>query len=168
MGIPERATDASPIVVAAAPESTGLSPARRSLRFAAAVVDGWFCLFTLAPGWLTAVVAEDGMRPGETSFTVLLGGVLLWQGAQTALISTRGQSIGKYVFGLRIVSLDGARVGFVRGVLLRSWPVQLASQIPAVGWLLAVGDALSVFRPSYRCLHDDLAGTNVVEIARDR
>jgi uncharacterized RDD family membrane protein YckC len=147
-------------------EDVALSPARRSLRFAAALVDVLFCACTVGPGWVMAVVRGDGMRPGAPSFVVFIGGLLIWQGAQAALISVRGQSLGKYVFGLRIVLLDGARVGFVRGVLLRSWPVQLATQIPTLGYLVALGDALTIFRPSYRCLHDDLAGTTVIEIGK--
>jgi uncharacterized RDD family membrane protein YckC len=164
----EEPPEAAPPANAADLSNAALSPARRSLRFAAAVVDSMFCVLMLGPGWFTALVYRDDMRPGDLSFMVFAIGVLVWQSAQAALIVTQGQSIGKRVFGLRIVSRDGARVAFVRGVLLRSWPVQLVSQVPLVGWLVAIGDALSIFRPSYRCLHDELAGTRVVEIARRR
>jgi uncharacterized RDD family membrane protein YckC len=166
MGLPDNASDADAPRDATTSGGVALSPARRSLRFAAAVLDILFCVCAVGPGWLTALLRNDGMRPGETSFAVFIGGILIWQGVQTVLISLRGQSIGKYVFGLRIVRVDGARVGFVRGVLLRAWPIQLATQIPTLGYLIALGDALSVFRPSYRCLHDELAGTTVIEIGR--
>jgi len=82
---------------------------------------------------------------------------------QWYLIASSGQSVGKKLVGIKIVLLDGAAVGFVRGVVLRIWVLGMASVIPYVGTTTGLIDALWIFGAERRCLHDLVAGTKVID-----
>ncbi len=77
-------------------------------------------------------------------------------------IAREGQTLGKKWLGIRIVGLDGAPPGFVRGVLVREWCADAAGAIPTVGPFVRLADVLFVFGASGRCVHDIVARTRVV------
>lgn len=77
------------------------------------------------------------------------------------LISLNGQTIGKYIMGVRVVRVDGRRMTFWRGVL--RWVGYFLSALPlGLGFLMALVD------DQRRTLHDRLAGTVVVYAWRAR
>ena len=77
------------------------------------------------------------------------------------LISLNGQTIGKYIMGVRVVRLDGRRMTFWRGVL--RWIGYFLSALPlGLGFLMALVD------DQRRTLHDRLVGTVVVYAWRAR
>lgn len=76
------------------------------------------------------------------------------------LISTRGQSIGKLILGMHILTDGGRYPGFLRGVVLRNWVRALLSTVP----FFALFDALFIFGNSNRCIHDYIANTHVVDV----
>lgn len=78
---------------------------------------------------------------------------------QWNMIATCGQTIGKKLFGMRIVTSDGQAPGFLQGVVLRNWVRNLLTMVPFLGLI----DILFIFGESRRCLHDYLAGTYVVD-----
>lgn len=78
---------------------------------------------------------------------------------QWNLIATRGQSIGKFVCFIRIVTIHGRTPGFIQGVLLRNWLRNLLGFIP----FFAIIDCALIFGEQRRCIHDYIAGTRVVE-----
>jgi uncharacterized RDD family membrane protein YckC len=83
------------------------------------------------------------------------------------MLSMRGQTIGKWITGIRIVMFQtGARAGFVRAVLLRSFVMSVFSNIAYVGAGIQLFDILCIFRADRRCLHDLIADTVVVRIGR--
>lgn len=88
------------------------------------------------------------------AFFPLVASIVQWN-----LIATRGQSIGKFLTCIRIVSMDGRLPGFIFGVVLRNWLRNLLGMIPFFSLL----DALFIFGGSSRCIHDYLAGTRVVQ-----
>ena len=111
----------------------------------------------------------------------LLGGGSYWTW-QAVGLSRRGQTIGKYLEGIRVVRTDGARAGFWRAVFVRSMVLPLAAAfaeaasaeldgltgLAAMGVAGAVGLSISVdpwliVLPARRALHDYMAGTRVVE-----
>lgn len=79
------------------------------------------------------------------------------------LLITRGQTIGKLWCNQQIVDRRGNVPGFSRVFGLRYGVPMLIASIPYLGGLLAVADALFIFSPDRRCLHDYLAGTFVIE-----
>jgi uncharacterized RDD family membrane protein YckC len=102
---------------------------------------------------------------------VLAAGLLLLLIVQVWMLSTRGQSIGKRLIGVRIVKLDGSNPGFVHAWLMREFLMSvfggLLSILPIVGPVmlrpaLHVTDWCMIFRDDRRCLHDLIASTKVV------
>jgi uncharacterized RDD family membrane protein YckC/DNA-directed RNA polymerase subunit RPC12/RpoP len=79
---------------------------------------------------------------------------------QWNLIAVRGQSIGKMLCWMKIVTASGTNPGFVQGVMLRNWLRAALSMIPLFGLI----DVLTIFGESRRCIHDFLAGTYVVDV----
>jgi uncharacterized RDD family membrane protein YckC len=83
---------------------------------------------------------------------------------QCILLTLHGQTIGKKIAGTRIVSYrDGSNLGFVGNVLLRSFVPSLIGSIPYIGGCFSLVDVLCIFGEERRCLHDQIAGTAVVE-----
>jgi uncharacterized RDD family membrane protein YckC len=96
---------------------------------------------------------------------LLMFGLLALAVVQIWLISTRGQSIGKIVFGIRIVRVDGGRAGFVHGWLLRSFVPGFFGLLPfGLGFVYSIVDACFIFRADRRCIHDFIASTRVVKV----
>jgi uncharacterized RDD family membrane protein YckC len=52
-----------------------------------------------------------------TAALALILGLIAWQ----SYLGARGRSLGKLLFGARVVREDGGRAGFYRGVALRTW-----------------------------------------------
>lgn len=106
--------------------------------------------------------------PALALFTALQLALL---GIQIFLLTTRGQSLGKILLGVRVVRADdGEKPGFLRGWLLRELPsgaIQgMLQLVPIVGFFLRFAfvttNYLMIFREDRRCLHDFIAGTRVI------
>jgi uncharacterized RDD family membrane protein YckC len=118
-----------------------------------------------------------------TAAECLLIGLFSWQ----SYLGARGRSIGKLLFGARVVQLDGSAVDFQRGVVRRTWllaalpllsaavrarPFSARSFFLAIPhWttavaallVLAVAVASALRDPERRGVHDRIAGTKVVD-----
>jgi uncharacterized RDD family membrane protein YckC len=155
--------------------------AGRLSRLGAVMLDGLVNLIGMGPGlvWLVlsfqnpAVAAQlEGDAPDLVYLIQHLAGpllalmlpVLVILVVQTWLLCQRGQTLGKLWLKIRIVRMDGSRVGCARMILLRSFVMQLLSAIPGVGGLIALLDVLFIFRQDRRCLHDLIADTRVVMV----
>lgn len=156
----------------------GLPLAGRALRFFASLLDGVFvtvCLLLLVlvgvaggaiagkggggMSWLLAT-AGNPLAFGGTVFLVCLVPILV----QCILLATRGQTLGKIAFSIRIVRVDGSPATAGRTVGLRFLLPMAIGLIPVAGPLFRLVDALCIFRASRRCLHDEIAGTIVVQV----
>lgn len=100
----------------------------------------------------------------ESGFFVLFGGLFLVVMIQVAMLTTRGQHVGKWVLGLVIVRADGSQAGFVHGFLLRDGVTMLIGLIPLVGGPYKLANDLFIFSADQRCLHDRIAGTRVIKL----
>jgi uncharacterized RDD family membrane protein YckC len=87
----------------------------------------------------------------------------VWLVLNGPLLARSGQTIGKKAVGTKIVDLAGALPPFGKLVGLRYVLPILIGQIPFLGGLFGLADALFIFGPERRCIHDYLAGTRVVE-----
>lgn len=80
-----------------------------------------------------------------------------------ALLTVRGQSIGKMLLGIQVVAAaDGAKAGFVKAVLLRWFIFAIIEGLRFIGPAIMLGNVLMIFRIDRRCMHDHVAGTVVV------
>jgi uncharacterized RDD family membrane protein YckC len=78
-------------------------------------------------------------------------------------LATRGQTVGKMMVGIRIVSADtGEILPLWRVLVLRFLPVQLIQIVPGIGPVLWLVDTLFIFGDARRCVHDYVAGTIVI------
>ena len=80
------------------------------------------------------------------------------------LLKKYGQTIGKKLLGISIVTLDGEKPEFWPLILKRYLPLGLVSYTPVVGRFLPTIDALFIFGKDKRCVHDFIAGTMVVNL----
>lgn len=148
---------------------TGYGDASLWSRFFAHIVDGiLFLISIVAGGMLAAWMTKRGLPvagqmtwrdlsilPVALSFSTML--IL----SQWVLLATDGQTIGKKLFMIRIVSMRGQLPGFLRAVVLRNWFRNLLSIIP----FFALIDHIFGLGNSRRCIHDLLAGTRVVQVS---
>ena len=148
--------------------------AGRGERLGASLIDGVISLATFLP--LAAVTGYfgkvmDAARGGEAmSFLTMAGYVALafvmFVVVQGYPLAKTGQTWGKKLLWIRIVDLDGAQPPLWRLIVLRYLPTQLLSLVPVAGNFYALIDALFIFRQDKRCLHDLIAGTQVVNVRR--
>ena len=151
----------------------GYPPAPIMSRLIASFVDSALSFISCLVGIMLIVwLAKSGMmenpldairlhRPLNPAILVILGWTpaLLVVG-QWYLLATSGQTIGKKLLMIRIVSESGSLPGFLRAVVLRNWVRALLSLIPFFGLI----DVLFIFSDSRKCLHDYIAGTKVVGV----
>jgi uncharacterized RDD family membrane protein YckC len=170
---PPRAEEGAPV----AAEAEG-SLASRGARLGAAFIDAAFAGIAWLPvmfdGFRMGVFAEAAhgkpvpalwflnSRP-LALLSLALGAAVI--ALHAYLVTSRGQSVGKLLVGIRITRVDGRPVGFVDGVVVRSWVFGIISVIPRnLGAVAALIDVLFIFRRDRRCIHDLVAGTKVVEL----
>ena len=146
--------------------------AERGTRLGAIIVDYLLALASMLPAGVVAsfllFTNRDNFQSEESKWMLI--GSLCMMGLmvlgfaiyQMYLISTTGQSLAKRWMGIKIVRLDGSPVGFVHGVLLRSFVIGALGGIPFVGWIVGIVDPLMIFGEERRCLHDHIAGTRVI------
>lgn len=163
------------------PVASDADLADRGLRLGAFVVDYILSVLATLPGFLILgptfisifVAAASGQQPDFSALQAgsLMSGVLvLALGSiillviQIIMLSTRGQTIGKRMLGIRVVRYpDGSQAGFVHGWLLRNFLPFLIQLVPWIGFAFWIVDACFVFTQERRCLHDLIAGTKVVK-----
>lgn len=80
------------------------------------------------------------------------------------LLSRYGQTIGKRMMGIAIVTMDNRVPPFIQLIVQRYLIQWLAGQVPMVGGILRMVDILAIFRADKRCIHDHLAGTKVIDL----
>jgi len=161
----------------AGPQTKG-TLATRTLRLAGAIVDSVASAVFVVP-----ILHWTADISGELPYGKLaaIGGFALFTAMQGYLLATRGQTIGKWLVGTRIVRADNDEVptlartlGLRYGALALGLPSALlvlvvnGNGIPYVLVVVGLIDIARIFRRDRRCLHDLIAGTKVVAVARFR
>ncbi len=153
-------------------ETYDVEAASRLSRLGAFLVDA---LVALAP--LAALVALipmallSGRMGSLLLFLLLAGGIsLAVLITHMVLLVRNGQTIGKKVLGIRMITSSGDipslwRVFFLRWLpfALAATAVELVFRRRGLGNVIYLVDALLIFQPTRRCLHDLLADTHVIK-----
>jgi uncharacterized RDD family membrane protein YckC len=147
--------------------------AGRLERLGAAIIDGlivglltWGIIYiAFASVFATMIDPNAAMMAtvGAMALTAALS-FGLYAGINWVFLSQNGQTVGKKVFGIRIVRTDGSKAEVTRILFLRYLPIQLVSLVPIIGTIIAIVDSLLIFRESRKCLHDNIADTLVVKV----
>jgi uncharacterized RDD family membrane protein YckC len=156
--------------------------AERGTRLGAFLIDWVLQMISVLPGWLILgstfltimLSAARGQEPDFSQLdigTLVLGGSVLLLGflsllvVQVWMITTRGQSIGKRLLGIKIVKFaDGSPAGFVHGWLLRNFVNGIIGVLPWIGILYKLVDNCFIFTDARRGIRDHIAGTKVVKV----
>lgn len=144
--------------------------AERGTRLGAALIDGLIGLAVITPlmwlGGYWSVVIDAARRGEQVGFGLqvmwMLIGMLVFAAIHAWPLHVGGQTWGKRLLGIRIVTLDGRPVTALRAIFARYFPLQVVSGIPCLGALVVLGSLCMIFRQDRRCGHDFIAGTRVV------
>jgi len=170
-------TSASPSY-ASPSTAPGAELAGRGERFLAQLLDSVIGLTVCLPGGIMIGIAaaRAGLSSGSglsnlataagfgAGLLVLATALLALFAVQLWMLVTRGQTIGKRVLGVRIVSFgDETNPGFVKVFLLRAVVPALLGAVPYLGIVFTLTDYCFIFRDDRRCLHDLIASTKVIK-----
>lgn len=156
--------------VLATPLTGPLELATLSERFLGAFMDGLIGLVVAIPLWFAFYflgVFRSWAEMGQIGFgfTLLLTVIHfpLYMAVQWKSLKATGQTLGKKIAKTRIVTMDGRKPEMNDLVFKRYAFVTVLSLVPKAGGVLSLVDALLVFKADRRCLHDMVAGTQVVK-----
>ncbi len=153
--------------------------ASRLRRLSAALIDGFIlaCVLMLViqQTGLIELIDEFMRLPPEQQanhlvvswgfqFKMALGEFALFALVQGYLLQRYGQTIGKRLLGLAIVTLDGQKPEFTTLLVNRYLSQMVMGVIPSLGMWLRLLDVCMIFRDDRRCLHDHLARTRVIDL----
>lgn len=147
--------------------SAALPLASKWKRLFAAIIDGVIGILVALPFWMLTGFWEMITSGNEPPFQyTLLGGVygfVAFLVVHGYLLKKSGQTVGKKLLGTKITDMEGNLPEFGPLVVKRYLPISAVSIIPMVGPLLSLIDILFIFRQDRRCVHDLIAGTQVLE-----
>lgn len=144
--------------------------ASRWARLGAAIID---CLImipiTIASSYFILQIIEHVTpdAPIESAlfifipFAIVMVNLLIFIIINGRSLLVKGQTVGKRMCNIKIVDKTGALSAKKRIVLRYAFSFALPV-VPILGALLALINNLCVFTPSKRCLHDRVAGTQVI------
>jgi len=145
--------------VALAPYELGDRPGSRFLRLWAKGFDALISLGLfggLSFWWVKHIPQGEFLL---AVFVLLVFGIFAawfsWFLYMTIMVGFTGTTIGKFIFGLKVVDEFGDKPGFGRA-FARSWMETFSVMLLGVGYLFAF------FDEKKRALHDHLSGTRVV------
>lgn len=130
--------------------------ASRGARFLAVMLDG-LCFLPIS-------IIYEFAKSSKNDGGMVIAGIafLILSIVQIVLLSNSGQTIGKKLMGIKIVNIeDKSNPGFFGAVFLRKFVTGLLYIIPFFVFV----DVLCIFRHDKRCIHDLIAGTEVVTVS---
>ena len=140
--------------------------ASRWARFCAVIIDTIILVIpAIGIGIVLGLMGLMGDEFGQTSIAEDVISSLIGFGIYLLinfhLINTRGQTVGKVLMKIKVVTTEFEPITAKKYILIRVLPFWIIPIIPVVN-LIGILDAIMIFRAQKNCLHDDLAGTRVV------
>lgn len=155
---------------------SGVQLADQGKRFGAALIDMLISSSVTGVPYAYFVIkaAKSGGKSLETSGTspdelfalaIMILGMLVLLVINAIILTKRGQTLGKMCVGIRVVTFPDCQLpGFVKAVLLRLVVNAIICAMPCcIGFIYFIVDSCFVFSDNRRCVHDLIAGTQVIE-----
>ena len=141
--------------------------AERGPRLMAAIFDQ-FTFMLMLLGCLALSGVAENLQDGETlsyleSLFLNLMAVISFFLLNASPLAKRGQTYGKLVFRVQIVSRNGTLLPLRELLIKRYLPFLSIGLIPNAGLVAFMIDSLFIFRQDRRCLHDLIADTVVAK-----
>lgn len=162
----------SSVLTASVPEE-GLPLASRWHRLVASFLDSLILMVIFMPlQFLTGTFQREAARQaaGGSMFAFrpenmlwAAFGVILLVGINWNFL-LHGQTIGKKALKIRIDRVEGGPCDRARIITRRIVAVHALYLIPGLNFLFMLVDCLMIFRSNKRTLHDEIAGTKVVDL----
>ncbi|WP_146446940.1 RDD family protein [Vibrio cyclitrophicus] len=149
--------------------TTEVIPASRWPRLLAFFIDGVITAAIIAPIFMYTDYFQKTIDTGVIDLREVaavyayLG--LMFLLVHGYLLNKKGQTIGKHLMEIAIVDMEGKSIGLYKIVGKRMIPMIAFTIIPITGHLISMLDSLFIFRKNRRCLHDLIAGTQVVSVS---
>ena len=144
-------------------------------RLVAVILNSLFGVLVATPGGILFAVGAGFSNSGSAGtgndisalsiagIIVMLLSALGWMFYQRNLYLKTGQTLGKKLMGVRVVSFaDGSNPGFGGLIGMREILMSLIGIIPVLGPIFWIVDLCFIFREDRRCIHDLIANTRVV------
>ncbi|GAB3317871.1 RDD family protein [Luteimonas notoginsengisoli] len=152
--------------------SSGDELAGRGARLGAAIIDGIIMLVVVLPVMYMGGYMQAATAAAQAGQQMPIGTTLMWAAIGFVIfaviqgfpLNATGQTWGKKALKIKIVDLAGDKPPLGRLLGLRYLPIQVVSNVPLIGPVLAIVDVLLIFRNDRRCGHDLIAGTRVVHV----
>lgn len=107
---------------------------------------------------------SEGVQPSISySLAITLVGIILFLMIHGYFLCRDGQTLGKKVLNIKIVTLDG-HLPSIATLAKRYGFYWVVPSIPVIGGLLNLVNLLFIFSKSRRCIHDHFGGTKVVYV----
>jgi len=150
-------------------------------RFLAFILDGFFMCMALimvmqSMGLLDPAAAKDiqsaqlelqarlDALPSTKKTLLAVSPFIIFFILHGFLLQQFGQTLGKRIMGIAIVTLDNQRPAFLQLIVQRYLSQWVVGMVPVIGVFLRLADILAIFRPDKRCIHDHLAKTKVIDL----
>lgn len=151
------------------PSSSNAPLAGRGTRLASAFLDGLVIIIpVMVIAFLVGAFDLSGKKSAQDPIQSLLiggGAILFYLILNGWLLHTRGQTLGKMIMKIRIVRVDRQPTSGMDTIVKRIIPVQVIGMIPILGGIFSLIDMLFIFREDRRCIHDLIAGTEVITLS---
>lgn len=152
-----------------------------SKRFWAFMLDGFFMMMALillmqSMGLLDPTTSND-MQTAQAELQVRVNALSDSQKSLLAispfiiffvlhgfLLQQYGQTIGKRIMGIAIVTMDNQKPAFFMLIIQRYLSQWVMGMVPMIGIFLRLADILAIYRADKRCIHDHIAKTKVIDL----
>ena len=152
----------------AEPNDSNATLASRWKRLFGALIDTLVQVAIVGPflyfsGAWNEMIQQGGTLSLEETLTWFIIGEVAFLAAQGYLLFNRQQTVGKWLLNMKITGIVDSKVPAGKLFGIRYFLMHVLAQIPGAN-LLLMADPLLIFRKDKRCLHDLLAGTQVVDL----
>ena len=115
--------------------------------------------WNLIPPLTNLMASEDALSESISNVVAFL----IFLAVHGYLVHTRDQTIGKLALGIKVTKLNGESPSTLTQLGLRYGFFYLIDALPQAGAFISFVSVLFIFGRQRRCLHDQLAGTRVVQ-----